>query len=103
MSSSNAPGWEGQRSVVLFRSYTFRVLPICQVQTVTYVSGMDPAKLAIPTGFEPVTIGLEGRCSIQLSYGTAGRHLISWPAGVYVPGADRRSMRPGYPAVIAEI
>lgn len=28
--------------------------------------------LAIPAGFEPATLCLEGRCSIQLSYGIIG-------------------------------
>lgn len=35
-------------------------------------------KLAIPAGFEPATLCLEGRCSIQLSYGISCWPPISW-------------------------
>ena len=40
----------------------------------TYLSEtLDYARfLATPTGLEPVTLCLEGRCSIQLSYGATG-------------------------------
>ncbi len=36
-------------------------------------------RLARPEGLEPSTPGLEGRCSIQLSYGRTSRNQCSLP------------------------
>ena len=41
---------------------------------------MASNKMVRPPGFEPGTLGLEGRCSIQLSY---GRLNYFNPFGVY--------------------
>ena len=42
----------------------------------------DPAwaNMVRPAGLEPATLGLEGRCSIQMSY---GRRIYNWSYKIY--------------------
>ena len=42
----------------------------------THHSKTAVAKMARPAGFEPATYGLEGRCSIQLSYGRISKKVL---------------------------
>ena len=61
-----------------------------------------------PGGFEPSTHGLEGRCSIQLSYGHTHRPVVEEEDGILVinPGSltfpRQQGRRPSYAVMDVE-
>jgi hypothetical protein len=65
-----------------------------QVRSVTYVSGPDRSCLARSEGFEPPTLGIEIRCSIQLSYERVEGRLAEFE------GASQQGLAP-FVAVLA--
>lgn len=53
-----------------------------EASTTAEKPGLQICWLAIPAGFEPATLCLEGRCSIRLSYGTSAMRQgtpMGWP------------------------
>ncbi len=63
-----------------------------QKKAATLVAGFS--FLVIPARFERATVCLEGRCSIQLSYGTEGAKIGRYPGANRIKRLGRMKMLP---------
>ena len=64
-----------------------------QKKAATLVAGFS--FLVIPARFERATVCLEGRCSIQLSYGTEGAKIGRYPGLRWIKGIGWKKMGQG--------